>query len=104
MVLVQDKFRGKNSTNGEVECIGENLFIKALFRISFDLKKQHKTATIQNILLEVFPNKEEMKLVCKPPHQFNSSNEKLLPLRVGGWRKALEDILQNQCTELATHL
>lgn len=42
MVLVQDKFRGKNSTNGEVECIGENLFIKALFRISFDLKKNTK--------------------------------------------------------------
>lgn len=41
MVRVQDKFRGQNSTNGEVECIGENIFIKALFRISFDLKKKN---------------------------------------------------------------
>lgn len=42
MVLVQDKCRGKNSTNGEVECIGENLFIKASFRISFDLTFKKK--------------------------------------------------------------
>lgn len=102
MVRVQDKFRGQNSTNGEVECIGENLFIKALFRISFDLKKK-KIAMIQNILSEVFPNKEETKLFCKYLTSSTPQSRSYFLCRLGGWRKALEDILQNQSMELATH-